>query len=142
MNDRHAWAAGGPTAAQRPVRQAVIRDLDAYTALPYSQSMFTFIESPLFTRLVGQYLSDEEYRALQEAIAANPEAGAVIPGSGGVRKLRWGVSGGGKRGGVRVIYFQRVQRSVIWMLTIYSKKEADTIPVGVLRKIRKEIENE
>jgi hypothetical protein len=54
---------------------------------------------------VQQYLSDGEYLQLQEALLADPEAGAMIPGSGGVRKLRWGVAGRGKRGGIRVIYF-------------------------------------
>ena len=70
--------------------------------------MFTFVETPLFTRLVGDYLDDDEYRALQRALAAHPEAGAVIPGSGGVRKIRWGAESRGKRGGVRIIYFVRI----------------------------------
>ncbi len=104
--------------------------------------MFTFVETPLFTRLVGEYLSDDEYRGLQEALAENPEAGTVIPGSGGVRKIRWGAEGRGKRGGVRVIYFQRVQMALIWMLTIYAKNEAETISARVLRRIRQEIESD
>lgn len=66
--------------------------------------MLTFVETTLFTSLVGQYLSDDEYAALQQALTANPEAGDVIRGSGGVRKVRWGVAGRGKRGGIRVIY--------------------------------------
>ena len=69
--------------------------------------MFTFVEAPLFTKLVGEYLTDEEYAALQAALAEDPELGDVIPGSGGVRKVRWGTRGRGKRGGVRVIYFVR-----------------------------------
>lgn len=113
-----------------------------YTSLPYSHHMFTFVETHLFTRLVGEYLSDDEYRGLQEALAENPEAGTVIPGSGGVRKIRWGAAGRGKRGGVRVIYFQRVQLAVIWMLTIYAKNEAETISAAVLRRIRQEIESD
>ena len=67
--------------------------------------MFIFVETRLFTRLVGEYLDDDEYLALQNALTANPEAGAVIPGAGGVRKLRWATRGRGKRGGVRIIYF-------------------------------------
>ena len=55
--------------------------------------MFSFIETKLFTRLVQEYLSDDEYAQLQQALIANPEAGSVISGSGGVRKLRWGVAG-------------------------------------------------
>jgi hypothetical protein len=67
--------------------------------------MISFVETKLFTRLVQEYLSDDEYLRLQQALLTDPEAGAIIPGSGGVRKLRWGVAGRGKRGGVRVIYF-------------------------------------
>ena len=69
--------------------------------------MLTFVETKLFTSLVGGYLSDDEYAALQLSIAANPEAGAIVRGSGGVRKLRWSGSGRGKRGGIRVIYYLR-----------------------------------
>lgn len=104
--------------------------------------MFTFVETRLFTRLVGEYLSDQEYADLQAALAENPELGDVIPGSGGVRKLRWAVRGRGKRGGVRVIYFVRTRQGVIWMLTIYAKNVAENIPPQTLRKIREEIENE
>jgi mRNA-degrading endonuclease RelE of RelBE toxin-antitoxin system len=80
--------------------------------------MLTFVETRLFTRLVGEYLSDREYSDLQAALSEDPELGDVIPSSGGVRKLRWAVRGRGKRGGVRVIYFVRTQQGVIWMLTI------------------------
>jgi hypothetical protein len=59
--------------------------------------VLTFVETKLFTQLVPQYLSDEEYRELQHALAVNPEAGDLVRGSGGVRKLRWGVAGRGKR---------------------------------------------
>lgn len=103
--------------------------------------MFTFVEAPLFTKLVGGYLTDEEYAALQHALAKNPELGEVIPGSGGVRKVRWGATGRGKRGGVRVIYFVRSLHGVIWMLTIYAKNVTTSIPTRVLRRIREEIEN-
>ena len=104
--------------------------------------MFTFVEAPTFTRLVGEYLSDGEYAALQAALSENPELGVVLPGSGGVRKVRWTARGRGKRGGVRVIYFVRNEAGVIWMLTIYAKNVAENIPVHLLRRIRKEIEDE
>ena len=75
------------------------------------------------------------------ALAGSPEAGPVIPGSGGVRKLRWGAPGRGKRGGFRVIYYLRSRTGVIWMLTMYPKNVSDSIPAHILRQIRKEIDN-
>ena len=104
--------------------------------------MLTFVETPLFTRLVTTYLSAEEYGKLQEALHDDPEAGEIIPGSGGVRKLRRALPGRGKRGGLRVIYYLRRHQGVIWMLTQYPKNVAESIPSHILRKIRKEIEDE
>ena len=104
--------------------------------------MLSFIETPLFTRLVYDYLSDEEYAALQAHLAQDPDSGEVVSGSGGVRKVRWGAAGRGKRGGVRVIYFARAARGVIWMLTIYAKNEAENVPAHVLRKIRQELSDD
>ena len=70
-----------------------------------------------------------------------PEAGKIVPGSGGVRKLRWAIGGKGKRGGVRVIYYFKKQHSEIWMLTLYGKSEVETIPAHILRQIAEEVRN-
>ena len=92
--------------------------------------------------VVQEYLSDDEYAVLQQSLIVNPEAGDVIPGSGGVRKLRWGVAGRGKRGGLRVIYFVRLRNDEIWLLTLYAKNVADNIPAKMLKKIKEEIDAE
>jgi hypothetical protein len=63
------------------------------------------VETPVFTKRVLEILTDDEYREHQQFIAQNPDAGDIIPGSHGLRKLRWGISGKGKRGGTRLIYY-------------------------------------
>jgi mRNA-degrading endonuclease RelE of RelBE toxin-antitoxin system len=103
--------------------------------------MFTFIETKLFTRLVQNYLTDDQYWELQSLLIRQPNLGNVVPGSGGVRKLRWGAPGRGKRGGYRIIYYPKIERGVIWMLTMYPKNVKDDVPAHVLWQIRKEIEN-
>jgi len=102
--------------------------------------MLSFVETRLFTRIVADYLSDDEYARVQEALATHSEAGPVIAGSGGVRKLRWRQPGRGKRGGVRIIYYVRREDGVIWMLTIYAKNEASDIAPELLRQIKREID--
>ena len=104
--------------------------------------MFTFVETKLFSRLVVEYLTDEEYLKLQGELIQNSEAGTVVRDSGGVRKLRWAAPGRGKRGGYRVIYYVRRSKKIIWMLTIFPKSEADSIPGHILMRIREEIEDE
>jgi len=106
----------------------------------YNLRVFTFVETKLFTELVGQYLSDDEYLELQLSLVANPEAGDLVRGSGGLRKLRWRVAGRGKRGGIRVIYYLRSQKGQMWMLTLYAKNEEENIPGHILKKIKEEID--
>jgi hypothetical protein len=116
--------------------------LDGNTALPYTAIMFEFIETPFFAKAVERYLDDDEYTALQAHLNKNPEAGVVVPGSGGVRKLRWAAEGRGKRSGLRIIYFVRLARGHIWMLTIYGKNVTENIPAHTLRAMKKALEDE
>lgn len=111
------------------------------TALPYDARAFEFVETPFFTKAVLHYLTDDEYAELQGHMNANPEAGAVVPGSGGVRKLRWSAAGRGKRGGLRVIYWLRRKQDQIWMLTVYGKSARENIPAHLLRKMKEAIDD-
>lgn len=101
-----------------------------------------FIETTRFTDLLKDHLSDDEYSALQWLLLERPEAGDVVSGSGGVRKIRWGLRGRGKRGGIRVIYYWKKSDDEIWMLTLYAKNEKSTIPGHVLRQIAEEIDDD
>ena len=82
-----------------------------------------FFETPLFTKQLTNYLTDDSYRNLQEALLENPGLGDVIPGTGGFRKLRWQDSrrGKGKRGGLRIIYYYLAADYHLWFFTIYDK---------------------
>ena len=81
--------------------------LDNHTPWAYSQTMLTVVETTLFQRQWPYYWSEDERGMFAAYIAEHPTAGDVVPGSGGIRKVRWGRSGSGKSGGVRVIYFTR-----------------------------------
>ncbi|MCW7553758.1 type II toxin-antitoxin system RelE/ParE family toxin [Endozoicomonas gorgoniicola] len=101
-----------------------------------------FIETTKFTKLLSEYLSDDEYRMLQWHLQEKPDSGDIVRGSGGVRKVRWAPEGKGKSGGVRVIYYWKKSDHEIWMLTMYSKSERASIPGHILKKIAEAIENE
>jgi hypothetical protein len=105
------------------------------TPLAYIIFVFTFIESSVFEKIRPAYLDEEEYAELQQFMMQNPEAGEIVPGSGGVRKLRWRRAGMGKRGGIRVIHFLRYEPSEFWMLTLYAKAKQDNIPAKTLRQL-------
>ena len=91
-----------------------------------------FVETTVFTASVRRHLDDEQYRALQLALLLRPEQGRLIPGGGGLRKLRWGAEGRGKRGGVRTIYYWAVEEHVCFMLYVYAKNEqGDLTPAQV-----------
>jgi hypothetical protein len=110
--------------------------------LTYNLIVFTIIETPTFTRLWPDYWTEEERGEFVAWLAANPEAGDVVRGSGGCRKVRWSRRGTGKSAGVRVIYFNRLSNGEIWLLTMYAKSARDTVPAGILKKIRETIDGE
>ena len=103
--------------------------------MAYSSSVFTFIESSIFERVLPVYLDDDEYAELQQYLIQNPEAGEVVPGSGGVRKVRWARLGVGKRGGLRIIYFVRYRPNEFWMLTLYAKARRENVPAHILKQL-------
>jgi len=86
-----------------------------------------FKETTVFTKQVKQLLDSESYRLLQLRLVADPEAGALIPGTGGLRKIRWQGSGRGKRGGIRVIYYWATKYDGLLMLLAYPKNEKDDL---------------
>ena len=99
-----------------------------------------FVETGLFTRLLPGYLKDEEYRQLQAYLARFPDAGAIIRGSNGVRKVRWGTGSRGKSGGVRVIYYWLNAADQIFLLTLYGKNEQANLTAADLKRVAKLLE--
>lgn len=88
-----------------------------------------FYELPAFEKMREHYLNDDAFKALQNELMVNPEAGAVIAGTGGLRKIRFAdeARGKGKRGGLRVIYFYKTADEQIWLFTLYDKDEASDL---------------
>lgn len=99
-----------------------------------------FIETPVFTRTIRRVMTDEEYRQLQSALVVRPDMGDMIPGSGGLRKLRWKVSGRGKRAGARVIYYWAVAPNEIYMLLAYVNVKQEDLTGEQLELLRRILE--
>ncbi len=102
--------------------------------------MLTIIETPLFTKLWSDYWTEDERGEFVTWLAIQPEVGDVIPKTGGVRKIRWKRKGMGKRGGVRVVYYNRLENGSIWLLLIYAKSSQENIPAHTLKQIKEEID--
>jgi hypothetical protein len=100
------------------------------------------IETSVFTRQIADLLTDEEYRTLQSRLAAHPEAGSLIRGGGGVRKIRTAVGSRGKRGGARFIYYWASRRSVILLLFAYAKNEATDLTPKQISQLAKVVKKE
>lgn len=95
------------------------------------------IETPVFTRKIREFLPDNEYRKLQWVLVINPEAGSIIPGCSGLRKLRWAFPGSGKRGGLRIIYYWYSREGKIYMLSAYKKSEQEDLTRNQLKILTK-----
>jgi hypothetical protein len=104
--------------------------------------MYTIVETPTFQEDADEIWTEEERGEFFAWLASNPECGRVVSGSGGCRKVRWSMPGTGKRGGVRVIYFNQLPSGEIWLLVIYSKSVRGNIPAHILKAIREAIEDE
>jgi hypothetical protein len=98
--------------------------------------MHTFVELPVFTRYVADYLDDSELSELQKSLTHDPSQGVVVPGTGGVRKLRWSRRGMGKRGGLRILYYVQDSKGRIWLLTVYAKSARENVSVTTLNMLR------
>ncbi|MFT6221714.1 MAG: hypothetical protein ACJA0C_001119 [Candidatus Endobugula sp.] len=98
------------------------------------------IETPIFTRLIKELMSDDEYRALQEALIHRPDLGSIIKSSGGLRKVRWSLEGRGKSGGVRVIYYWVVDEEHIRMIYTYPKGKQENLTSAQLKALKQVVE--
>jgi hypothetical protein len=102
--------------------------------------MLTVIETPLFQRQWPLYWTEDERGTFAAYLAEHPDAGDVVSGSGGLRKVRWKRAGSGKSGGVRVIYFTRLSEGEIVLLTLYAKAKMDNLTGPQLKEIRHALE--
>ena len=98
------------------------------------------VETTVFTKLISQLMDDDQYRELQELLIENPEIGDLIQGSGGLRKIRWKLTGRGKRGRVRIICYWAVSADQIRMLYVYSKGDQKDLTKDQLKVLRQVVE--
>ncbi len=103
--------------------------------------MFTFIEHPTFTKQINSLFNDEEYRRFQNELAANPKSGDVIPSLAGLRKVRWGAKGKGKRGGARIIYLSIPQSNIFYLFYAYTKGDIMDMNTDQKKRLRKAVED-
>ena len=107
-------------------------------------NLVEFIETGIFARQIDSCLSPDEYQRFQAELMADPEKGVIIPGSGGLRKIRVGCKSRGKRGGVRVIYYLITKKNVILLLFAYPKNIQDNLSnsqLQALRRVAEEVED-
>lgn len=95
--------------------------------MAYNQARMVIIETKIFTKLITELLTDDDYKDFQEALISRPDLGDLIKASGGLRKVRWNLKGTGKSGGVRVIYYWVVNDHQIRMLYVYPKGKQENL---------------
>lgn len=117
--------------------------LDFHTQSGYIMRA-SFVELPPFARVREEYLDDEQYALLQQSLLRNPEAGDVIQGTGGLRKLRFQDKrrNKGRRGGLRVIYYFRDVQGQFWMFTVFDKDEASDLSAEERRHLAQRLGTE
>lgn len=101
-----------------------------------------FVETPIFTRVITGLTDDEQYRALQLALLLRPTQGPLIQGSGGLRKMRWARPGGGKRGGVRIIYYWAPAETAFYLVYAYAKNEQGDLTPAEVRRLGRLVREE
>ena len=129
-----------PTSAAHPSPfiQRDIGPLTNYTQIAYNMDML-FIETSIFTKRITESVCDEDYHKLQVYLAEHPDAGDLIRGSGGIRKIRCAASGRGKRGGARTLYYWDAPDK-IYMIFCYLKNERENITPEQLKTLKKLVE--
>lgn len=100
------------------------------------------VETSVFTKQVKTHLSDEEYRCLQQAVCLRPEQGSLVPGGGGLRKLRWNLETKGKRGGLRVLYYWDMAEDTVYMLFVYRKSQTEDLTQQQIKTLSRLIKEE
>ncbi len=110
---------------------------------PLAYAVFVVIlETRVFTRRVDRLLSTEEFREFQLELVANPRAGSVVPGTGGLRKVRWSAGGRGKRGSLRILYYFHAESQRILLLFVFAKNERADLTKSQRDQLRKIVERE
>jgi hypothetical protein len=101
-----------------------------------------FIETTVFTRQIQELMVDDDYRLMQDTLLVRPELGSIIPGSGGIRKVRWGSQGRGKRGSNRVIYYWAVNDETLFMLLAYGKSKQENLSQSQVQTLKRMVKEE
>ena len=104
----------------------------------FMAKLLTFCETTRFSKRLARRFADDDYAKLQRYLAETPDAGALIEGGGGIRKLRFALPGRGKSGGIRVIYYWSVRRELILLLDIYTKNEQADLTADQTNRLRRE----